>query len=127
MLTLLLKKSMSIIKENRYNPLSIHIGQKIRLKRKLVGKTQSELAEALGVTFQQIQKYEKGSDRVKADQLYKIAVALNTPVAQFFTGYKEEKTMDANKFSKIYQQIKDPVVKKNIENIMIQVNNLKNL
>jgi transcriptional regulator with XRE-family HTH domain len=63
-----------------------HVGALIRVKRKALGITQSELAEALGITFQQVQKYERGANRVSASKLYEIAQKLDTPLAAFFEG-----------------------------------------
>jgi len=63
-----------------------HVGALIRAKRKAMGMSQSELAEALGITFQQIQKYERGANRVSSSKLYEIAQKLNTPLADFFEG-----------------------------------------
>jgi len=61
-----------------------HVGGRIRLRRTLQGMSQSELADALGMTFQQIQKYEKGTNRVSASKLWDIAHALKVPVSYFF-------------------------------------------
>ena len=63
-----------------------HVGALIRAKRRALGMSQSELAEALGITFQQIQKYERGSNRVSSSKLYEIAQKLDTPLAAFFEG-----------------------------------------
>ena len=63
-----------------------HVGALIRAKRRALGLSQSELAEALDVTFQQIQKYERGSNRVSSSKLYEIAQKLDTPLAAFFEG-----------------------------------------
>lgn len=62
-------------------PLDLNVGARIRLRRKTLGITQSELAEALDLTFQQVQKYERGVNRVSASVLVKIARRLETPVA----------------------------------------------
>jgi len=58
----------------------------VRLRRKLVGISQEQLADALGLTFQQVQKYERGSNRVSASKLYAIARTLGVPIAFFFDG-----------------------------------------
>jgi transcriptional regulator with XRE-family HTH domain len=63
-----------------------HVGALIRAKRKAAGMSQNELAEALGITFQQVQKYERGANRVSASKLYEIAQKLNTPLTAFFQG-----------------------------------------
>lgn len=73
-------------KENkkRPNPTDIHVGSRIRLRRNMLGISQERLGESLGITFQQIQKYEKGTNRVGASRLQAIASILGVPVAFFF-------------------------------------------
>jgi transcriptional regulator with XRE-family HTH domain len=66
------------------DPVDVAVGARIRLLRKLRGLSQQALAEAAGVTFQQIQKYERGANRVSASMLSRIAGALETPVAEMF-------------------------------------------
>lgn len=66
------------------DPVDLAVGARIRLLRKLRGLSQQALAEAAGVTFQQIQKYERGANRVSASMLSRIAGALETPVAEMF-------------------------------------------
>ena len=66
------------------DPVDVAVGARIRLLRKLRGLSQQALAEAAGVTFQQIQKYERGANRVSASMLARIAGALDTPVAEMF-------------------------------------------
>jgi transcriptional regulator with XRE-family HTH domain len=66
------------------DPVDVAVGARIRLLRKLRGLSQQSLAEAAGVTFQQIQKYERGANRVSASMLSRIAAALDTPVAEMF-------------------------------------------
>ena len=63
-----------------------HVGSRIRLQRTLIGMTQEKLADILGITFQQVQKYEKGTNRVGAGRLLAIANALGVPVSFFFEG-----------------------------------------
>lgn len=73
-------------KENKKkpNPTDVHVGGRIRLRRNMLGMSQEKLGEALGITFQQIQKYEKGTNRVGASRLQAIASIMNVPVAFFF-------------------------------------------
>ena len=73
-------------KENkkRPNPTDIHVGSRIRMRRNILGMSQEKLGESLGITFQQIQKYEKGTNRVGASRLQAIASILDVPVAFFF-------------------------------------------
>jgi transcriptional regulator with XRE-family HTH domain len=68
------------------NPVDLHVGARIRMRRRLRGVSQEKLADALGLTFQQIQKYERGANRVSASKLYEIAATLQSPVAYFFEG-----------------------------------------
>lgn len=63
-----------------------HVGTLIRARRKALGMSQSELADALGLTFQQVQKYERGTNRVSSSKLYDIALKLETPLSAFFEG-----------------------------------------
>jgi len=71
------------------NPIDLHVGGRIRMRRKVLGVSQERLAEALGLTFQQVQKYERGSNRVSASKLYEIARALSAPVSYFFEGLSD--------------------------------------
>lgn len=66
------------------NPIDVHVGGRIRLRRNMLGLSQEKLGEHLGITFQQIQKYEKGTNRVGASRLQAIASILEAPVAYFF-------------------------------------------
>ncbi|MEE9315381.1 MAG: helix-turn-helix domain-containing protein [Rhizobiaceae bacterium] len=66
------------------NPIDIHVGSRVRLRRTMQGMSQEKLGEALGITFQQIQKYEKGSNRIGASRMQQISSALKVPVAFFF-------------------------------------------
>ena len=66
--------------------VDVHIGQRLRMRRKLAGLSQEQLAERLGVTFQQVQKYEKGTNRISASRLFGAARLLSVPVSYFFEG-----------------------------------------
>jgi transcriptional regulator with XRE-family HTH domain len=66
------------------NPTDVHVGSRIRLRRNMLGMSQEKLGETLGITFQQIQKYEKGTNRVGASRLQAISEVLGVPVAFFF-------------------------------------------
>ena len=68
------------------NEIDHHVGKRIRRRRRLLGLTQQQLAEAVGIRFQQIQKYESGSNRVSASRLFEIAEALDVPVQYFYDG-----------------------------------------
>ncbi len=66
------------------NPIDIHVGSRVRLRRTMMSMSQEKLGKALGITFQQIQKYEKGMNRIGASKMQQISSALNVPVAFFF-------------------------------------------
>jgi len=66
------------------NPIDVHVGSRIRLRRNMLGMSQEKLGESLGITFQQIQKYEKGTNRVGASRLQAISSILGVPVSFFF-------------------------------------------
>jgi transcriptional regulator with XRE-family HTH domain len=70
--------------KKRPNPIDIHVGSRIRLRRNMIAMSQEKLGERLGITFQQIQKYEKGTNRVGASRLQAIAGILSVPVEYFF-------------------------------------------
>ena len=71
------------------HPVDIHVGKRIRHRRWMVGMTQQQLAEQVGIKFQQIQKYETGTNRVSASRLWDIAETLSVPVSFFFEGLDE--------------------------------------
>lgn len=68
------------------NPIDKHVGSRVRMRRMMVGMSQEKLGESLGITFQQIQKYEKGTNRIGASRLQQISIVLAVPVAFFFEG-----------------------------------------
>jgi len=74
------------------NLVDIHVGGRVRMRRKMLGISQERLADALGLTFQQVQKYERGANRVSASKLYEIARALQVPVPYFFVGLADPLT-----------------------------------
>jgi len=68
------------------NPIDKHVGSRVRMRRVLIGMSQEKLGEALGLTFQQVQKYEKGTNRIGASRLQQISTILGVPVSFFFEG-----------------------------------------
>ena len=71
------------------NPIDVHVGSRVRLRRMMVGMSQERLGDQLGLTFQQVQKYEKGANRVGASRLFAIARILDVPVQFFFEDMTE--------------------------------------
>lgn len=72
-----------------FNPIDVHVGGRVKVKRKSMKLTQQDLAKALGLTFQQVQKYERGANRISASKLHKISQTLEEPIAFFFDGLDE--------------------------------------
>ena len=79
------------------HPVDLHVGVRIRMRRKEMGVSQERLADALGITFQQVQKYERGANRVSASKLWEIATALTTPVAYFYDGLGDRQAATAER------------------------------
>lgn len=120
------------------NPIDVHVGARVRLRRTLLGMSQEKLGEALGLTFQQVQKYERGANRVGASRLFDLSRVLDVPVSFFFddmseavealsprlmSGLAEEPaTYDADPMTKretlelvrAYYRITDPHVRKRV-------------
>ena len=86
----------------RPNPVDLHVGGRVRMRRKLLGVSQEQLADSLGLTFQQVQKYERGANRVSASKLYEIARTLQVPVSFFFDGLADP--MDGSDHDEVGQQ-----------------------
>src|SRR5581483_7649145 len=74
------------------NSIDVHVGHRVRLRRMILGISQDKLARDLGITFQQVQKYEKGTNRVSASRLQHIARTLSVPVRYFFEDQPPEQT-----------------------------------
>lgn len=70
------------------DPVDIHVGSRVRLRRTVLGMSQERLADQLGITFQQVQKYENGSNRVGASRLFAISNVLSVPVSYLYDGYQ---------------------------------------
>lgn len=132
-------KQLPVSRTGKPNPIDIHVGRRVRLCRTLVGLSQEELGEAVGLTFQQIQKYERGTNRISASRLYAFSHVLDMPVPYFFedmppeisgkggkpvSGLTEEikKETSPGQFTKretlelvrAYYRIKDPNVRKRL-------------
>lgn len=72
------------------HPVDVHVGKRVRHRRWMLGVTQQQLGEKVGIKFQQIQKYETGMNRVSASRLWDIAEALDVPISFFFDGYGQD-------------------------------------
>jgi len=85
------------------HPVDAHVGARVRLRRTLVGMSQEQLGGKLGLTFQQVQKYEKGTNRISASRLWEISRILEVPVEFFFSGSPEPMPNAVAGFSDIGQ------------------------
>jgi transcriptional regulator with XRE-family HTH domain len=81
--------SQTIVRRSAPNPIDIHVGGRLRLRRLAVGLSQERLAKSIGITFQQIQKYERGTNRIVASRLHDLARVLDVPVGYFFSELDE--------------------------------------
>ncbi|MBI05984.1 MAG: transcriptional regulator [Rhodospirillaceae bacterium] len=66
------------------NPVDIHVGKRVRMRRTLLGMSQEKLGKAINLTFQQVQKYERGTNRIGSSRLYQLSQVLDVPVSYFF-------------------------------------------
>jgi len=73
-----------IEREHRPSPIDVHVGSRVRLRRTLLGLSQEKLGDALGLTFQQVQKYERGVNRIGASRLFDLSRVLDVPIGFFF-------------------------------------------
>jgi transcriptional regulator with XRE-family HTH domain len=78
---------LSAVAKKQANPVDAHVGNRMRLRRMIIGLSQEKMGEMLGLTFQQVQKYEKGVNRIGAGRLYQIADILSVPIAYFYEGF----------------------------------------
>jgi transcriptional regulator with XRE-family HTH domain len=81
-----MENSEKLVFKKTPNPVDRHVGSRVRMRRVLVGLSQERLGESLGLTFQQVQKYEKGTNRIGASRLQQISRILGVPVEYFFEG-----------------------------------------
>lgn len=72
-----------------YTPIDAYVGSRVRMQRNLLGMSQEKLADQLGITFQQVQKYEKGANRIGASRLYAISKILRVEISYFFDNYDD--------------------------------------
>jgi transcriptional regulator with XRE-family HTH domain len=126
----------------RANPMDVHVGSRVRLRRMLLGMSQEKLGEHLGLTFQQVQKYEKGVNRIGASRLFDLAKVLGVPVQFFYdeaplgvqtaghmmTGFAEQPdesyvvdflgTREGLELNKAFARITDPKVRRSIVDLV---------
>jgi transcriptional regulator with XRE-family HTH domain len=102
------------------DPIDVVVGRRIRARRLLLDMNQQELARKLGVTFQQVQKYESGANRVSASRLWEIAAVLNMPIAYFFPEDGEQNETDVSdrtesiELVRLFYTIADPKIRRQL-------------
>ncbi|WP_028878238.1 helix-turn-helix domain-containing protein [Terasakiella pusilla] len=94
-------------KPGEANPIDIHVGTRLRHIRTLLGMSQSKLGETVGLTFQQIQKYERGANRIGASRLYDLSRVLDVPISYFFEEMPTELSHD--RYKEVSQQLSTDV------------------
>ncbi len=104
--------------------IDVHVGSRVRLRRTLLGMNQTQFGEALGLSFQQVQKYERGFNRINAGRLYEISQVLDVPVSFFFDEFSDEaKAASPDNISlkretlelvRAYYRIRDPAARKHL-------------
>lgn len=121
------KKKMT---QRSVTPPDTELGVKIRLRRVEQGMSQMELGEALGVSFQQVQKYEKGTNRVGATRLTQIATSLEVPMTYFYAGDKKQREVESLLFLdssvsmrllKAYTSIKDQAIQRQFVSLIEKI------
>jgi transcriptional regulator with XRE-family HTH domain len=116
------------------DPIDKHVGTRIRMRRQMISMSQEKLAKKLGITFQQVQKYEKGTNRVGASRLQAIASILGAPIAFFFEGSLGADKMDDGPISdllsdllatkagpalvKAFVKVRDPAIRRQIVHLV---------
>ncbi len=123
------------------NPIDQHVGSRVRLRRVMLGMSQEKLGNALGVTFQQVQKYEKGTNRIGASRLQAISKLLDAPPSYFFEGAPAAMvgpnpdlengvrpyipdmvtTAEGLQLNRAFAKIRDPKVRRRIVDLVFQV------
>jgi len=122
------------ITEDGPDPVDVHVGTRLRQRRTLLGMSQEKLAAAFGVSFQQIQKYERGANRVSASRLHQLTRILNVPVGYFFEGMADgaqngiglhpvhDSEMVASRETlelvRAYYRIEDPTVRRRLVDLL---------
>ena len=117
-----------------FHPVDVHVGARLRFKRKLLGLSQTSLGEALGLTFQQIQKYENGANRISASRLFQTASIFDVPISFFFEDMPSEITgpekfpadavvidRQTTKLIRAYVSVQDDRVRKSIRDLVRQL------
>jgi transcriptional regulator with XRE-family HTH domain len=94
------------------NPVDVHVGSRVRMRRMLLGMSQDKLGEAIGLTFQQVQKYERGANRIGASRLFELSKVLDVPVSFFFEDMAAPEKPRSRAREAPPQEERDPMTKR---------------
>jgi len=94
------------------HPVDVHVGQRLRMRRTLLGMSQEKVADQLGLTFQQLQKYEKGANRISASRLYELGQILDVPPAFFFEEMTDSPKSGRTAKAAMTDEDRDPLAKR---------------
>ncbi len=115
------------------NPIDVYAGSRIRLRREMLKMPQMDLAQLLGITFQQLQKYEKGTNRISASRLWDMSVVLKVPVTFFYNGiddeldqYSPRRLYRSNIPPVLFAPSTDPLTKNSNLEVIIALDKIKN-
>jgi transcriptional regulator with XRE-family HTH domain len=130
------KKWTGKLTRKSFHPIDTHVGKRVRIRRKVLSMSQTKLGDAIGLTFQQIQKYERGANRIGASRLFELSEVLNVPVSYFFDdlptdilalsrGKNDSKSMPSDPLQdpvslelvRAYARIENPVTRKSLFNL----------
>jgi len=119
------------------HPVDVYVGKRLRERRNVMGLSQENLADTVGITFQQVQKYERGANRLSASRLYDFARKLDVPIGFFFEGYEDSAAQSGGmheaaagfeyedtssremlELAKAFRRIKDQKMKKSITDLI---------
>ena len=118
-----------------FHPIDTHVGKRVRIRRKILSMSQTKLGDTIGLTFQQIQKYERGANRIGASRLFELSEVLDVPVSYFFddlpedlralSGRQQDPSMPSDPLGepislelvRAYAKIENPVTRKSLFNL----------
>jgi transcriptional regulator with XRE-family HTH domain len=103
------------------NPVDKYVGSRVRMRRIMLGMSQEKLGEALGLTFQQVQKYEKGTNRVGASRIQQIAEILQVPVSFLFEGGPTGTATEGLSLTRAFTRISDTKLRRSIVDLVEQI------
>ncbi len=128
------RRTRHIVSKHGPRPIDVHVGSCVRSRRTLLGMNQTQLGEKLGITYQQVQKYENGANRISASRLFQMTRILDVPVSFFFDGLVEGASVwspddiwlkrETLEFVRAYYRIGDPAARQCLFDLTEAMSNL---